>query len=216
MIEACLFDFDGTLAPLTLDFTGMREEVEKIALSYVPVSLLRGLDNLYTLEMIRAVQDYLGPSGSSFRDEAFARLCELEVEAADGKVLYDYTRDVLGTLRKGGLRIGVVTRNCRAAIKKVFPDIEIYVDAVATREDVTAVKPDPAHILAILRLLGSIDSSKALLVGDHPTDIRAGRATGAMTAGVLAARTNRSAFEEAGATFIIDDIRDVPALVDGM
>ena len=35
MIEACLFDFDGTLTELTLNFSDMRGEVERIALKYV-------------------------------------------------------------------------------------------------------------------------------------------------------------------------------------
>ena len=41
MIEACLFDFDGTLAELTLDFFDLRREVEEIALRHVSASFIR-------------------------------------------------------------------------------------------------------------------------------------------------------------------------------
>ena len=107
-----------------------------------------------------------------------------------------------------------MTRNCRAAIEKAFPDMDVYVNAVATREDVSAVKPHPAHVMALLGLLGHIDPGKALLVGDHPTDVLAGKASGVASVGVLTGRTARSAFTQAGATFVVNDIRDVPALID--
>lgn len=222
MIEASLFDFDGTLTELTLDFSGMRAEVEKILLKHVPEPVVRTFDDLYILEMIYALEDRLGPAGPRLRKETFDRLREIEVEGAGGKSVYPYTRGVLRALRERGLRIGVVTRNCRAAIDRVFPDIEAYVDAVAAREDVPVVKPHPGHITAALGLLDHLDPSSALVldpsstlvVGDHPTDIMAGRAAGALTAGVLTGRTEKAGFLEAGATFVIGDIRDVPALVD--
>jgi phosphoglycolate phosphatase len=214
MIKASLFDFDGTLTELTLDFVDLRAEVEKIVLKYVPESLVRTFDGLYILEMIYAVESHLGRARLDFREETFGKLCELEVEGADGKNVYPYTRDVLRDLRKKGVRIGVVTRNCRAAVEKVFPDIAAYVDVVAAREDVPVVKPHPGHIAAVLGLLDHVDPSGALVVGDHPTDILAGRAAGALTVGVLTGRTEKTGFVEAGADFVIGDIRDVPGLVD--
>ena len=214
MIEACLFDFDGTLTELTLDFSDLRGEVEKIALKYVADSLVRGLGDLYIVEMIYAIENHLGSLGKLFREEAFIRLRDLEVEGAQGKAVYPYVRKVLRALRKKGILIGIMTRNCRAAIGRVFPDMLAYVDAVATREDVAVVKPDPGHVMAILDLLGGIDPSKAFLVGDHPTDISAGKRAGLLTVGVLTGRTERPALEQAGASFIASDIREVPDLVD--
>jgi phosphoglycolate phosphatase len=214
MIEACLFDFDGTLTELTLDFSEMRKEVEKIILRYIPEDLVRTFDNLYILEMIYEVERHLGPEGPSLRKEAFARLEELEVEGSDGKGPYPYTKSVLESLQKRGLHIAVVTRNCKAAVKKVFPDVEAYADVVAAREDVSVVKPHPGHILAALGLLRHSHPSRALMVGDHPTDVTAGKAAGALTAGVLTGRTDRTGFEEAGASFVIGDIRGVLGIVD--
>ena len=53
MLKAAIFDFDGTLTELTLDFGQMRREVEAIAEGYASASAIRGLDGLlYTLEMI--------------------------------------------------------------------------------------------------------------------------------------------------------------------
>jgi phosphoglycolate phosphatase len=211
MLRAVIFDFDGTLTELTLDFGALREAVEAIAARYVPAGTLRSLDGLYILEMIDALEGLIGDGGASFRKEALDLLRDMEVEAASGKEVYPYTREVLDALRREGLLIGVVTRNCTAAVERVFPDIRRYVDAVATRDDVREVKPEPAHVGAILAALG-VEARDALLVGDHPTDMMAGRAAGAHTLGLLAGRTTGADLEKAGAALVAKDIRAVPEI----
>ena len=213
MFRAAIFDFDGTLIELTLDFTDLRRHVERLALTYVPQAFIRGLDGLYMLEMIDEVEKKLGTPGAAFRQEAYTILRDLEVKAAQGTAVYPYTRDVLTVLRGRGVKIGVMTRNCAQAVRTVFPDMDAYVDAMVTREDVRPVKPHPAHVGAVLELLGRVDPVEAILVGDHPTDIFAGIAAGTTTVGVLTGRTERADFEKAGAAFVVRDIRDVPALI---
>jgi phosphoglycolate phosphatase len=213
MFRAAIFDFDGTLIELTLDFSDLRRHVEGLALTYVPRAFIRGLDSLYMLEMIDEVEKKLGGPGAAFRQEAYTILRELEVRAAQGKGVYSYTREVLTVLRGKGVKIGVMTRNCGQAVRTVFPDMDAYVDAMVTREDVRPVKPHPAHVSAVLELLGRVDPVEAILVGDHPTDIFAGIAAGTTTVGVLTGRTERADFEKAGAAFVVRDIRDVPALI---
>ena len=213
MIEAVIFDFDGTLTELTLNFTDLRRAVEKIAEHYVGAAAVRQVESLSIIEMIYEVERMAGEGGPAFSEEAFIRLSDLEVEAASGKAVYPYTREVLRALREKGVKIGIITRNCTAALAKVFPDMEAYVDAVRTREHVHEVKPKPGHVEAVLRAL-DVAGSGALLVGDHPTDILAGEAAGAATVGVLTGRTTRAEFERVGAGYIVDDIRGVVGLVD--
>ena len=213
MFRAAIFDFDGTLIELTLDFSDLRKHVERLALTYVPRAVIQGLDSLYMLEMIDEVDKKLGGPGAAFRQEAYTILRELEVKAAQGKTVYPYTREVLTVLRGRGVKIGVMTRNCAQAVRTVFPDMDVYVDAMVTREDVRPVKPHPAHVVAVLELLGRVEPAEAILVGDHPTDIFAGIAAGTTTVGVLTGRTERADFEKAGAAFVVRDIRDVPALI---
>jgi phosphoglycolate phosphatase len=213
MIKAVVFDFDGTLTGLTLDFGNMRKEVESIAATYLPAASLKPFSDLYTLEMIGEVEKILARKGTAFRQDAFNRLRDLEIAAAAGKEPYPYTRDVLRVLRGKGIKIGVMTRNCRDALKVVFPDIESYVDAIVTREDVRQVKPDPRHVSTVLLAL-HVPPGRAMLVGDHPTDVRAGETLAVVTVGVLTGRTTRREFEEAGADHIVDDIRGVPGLIE--
>jgi phosphoglycolate phosphatase len=212
MIKAVIFDFDGTLTPLSLNFEHMRVEIEAIAGRYVGPEEISELRPLYTLEMIYIIEARLEERGARFRSEAFEKLCALEVQALQGNDPYPYTKDVLGRLRARGMRIGVVTRYCLKAVKTVFPDIERSVDAIVTRDETDLVKPNPAHLEIVLSRLG-VQPDEAMLVGDHPTDILAGRAAGTHTVGVLAGRTQKERFAEAGADHIVADIRNVVELL---
>jgi phosphoglycolate phosphatase len=212
MIKGVIFDFDGTLTELTLNFGHLRKEIEKVARKYVGDEEIRSQEGQYVIEMIYWVEGRVGQKADSFRQEAFARLRELEMEAARGKDVYPYTRDVLKKLRKMDMKIGVITRSHVDVLFLVFQDIESYVDTIVTRDEVREVKPHPNHGIEVLRLL-EINPEESILVGDHPTDVIGGKAAGMKTAGVLSGRTTREEFEEVGPTYILDDIRGIPDLL---
>ncbi len=212
MIKAVIFDFDGTLAPLSLNFDHMRLEVESIARRYVSAEEIGELHHLYTLEMIYTIEERLKERGARFRSEAFEKLCALEVQASEGNAPYPYTKSVLAVLRERGIKIGVISRNCVKAIKTVFPEIDRCVDVIVTRDDTELVKPDPAHVEIVLSRLG-VQPEEAVLVGDHPTDIMAGRAAKTHTIGVLAGRTQKETFVEIEADHVVTDIRAVIGLL---
>jgi len=212
MIKGIIFDFDGTLTELTLDFGHLRAEIEKVARQYVGDDEIRSQEGQFVIEMIYWVEGRLGGEAETFRCEAFGRLRELEMEASRGKDVYPYARDVLQRLRFKSMKIGVITRSHVDVLFLVFQDIKSYVDTIVTRDEVKEVKPHPNHGAEVLRLLG-INPDEAILVGDHPTDVLAGKAAGMKTAGVLSGRTTREAFEQVGATYILEDIRGVLDIV---
>jgi phosphoglycolate phosphatase len=216
MRKAVIFDFDGTLTELTLNFDSLRVETERIARKYVAQGVIQGLRDQYIVEMIFAIEEMLGDRGRAFMEEAFARLRDLEVAAAEGKDLFPFTRDVLTTLRTMGLKIAVITRTCLDVLKTVFPDMGEYAEAVVTREQTRDLKPHPGQVREALALL-QVSPSEAIVVGDHPTDIAAGKALGMETAGVLSGRTSREAFADAGASYVLDDIRGLldPLILNG-
>jgi phosphoglycolate phosphatase len=213
MIKGIIFDFDGTLTELTLDFGHLRTEIEKVARQYVGDDEIKSQEGQFVIEMIYWVEDRLGEEADTFRREAFARLRELEMEASRGKDVYPYTRDVLQRLRDKGMKIGVITRSHVDVLFLVFQDIKSYVDTIVTRDEVKEVKPHPNHGAEVLRLLG-INPDEAILVGDHPTDVLAGKAAGMKTAGVLSGRTTRGEFEKVGATYILNDVRGILDVTD--
>jgi len=209
-IKAVVFDFDGTLTPLTLDFDSLRTEIVKIAREYISEGILEDMQGQYIIEMIYGIDKRLdGQKGSlEFKNRAFERLRVLEVEAARGKDVFPYTRNIMKSLHNKSIKTGIITRSCIDALKTAFPDIFDYTDSIVTREGIEHVKPRPDHVIEVLRIL-NVTPDETLTVGDHPTDVMAGRSAGTYTAGVLTGRTRREAFEKAGATYILDDIRDI-------
>jgi len=212
MIRGVIFDFDGTLTELTLDFGHLKTEIEKVALKYAGKEKIKPLAGQFVIETVYGLEKMLGEQAEDFKVEAFGRLRELELDACGEKDVYPYTRDVLQRLRGSGLKVGILTRSHIDVLIHVFPDVLQYVQAIVTRHDVRQVKPHPDHAAEALRLL-DLQPEEAIIVGDHPTDILGGRAVGTKTAGVLTGRTPRKAFEEVGATYIIEDIRGIPDLL---
>jgi len=209
-IKCMVFDFDGTLAKLTLDFNYMRNEVAKLAGKYFPSTPEH--NGRPVLEWIDELAEVLqnGPGLNGFRDRAVALVEDIEVKAAQKGRVFSFTNPMLTGLSRGGVKTAVITRNCRAAVDAVHPKLEKMTSAILTRNDVARVKPDPEHLLAALRQMG-VDPEQAIMVGDHPMDILTGKRAGTMTAGVLTGSGDWSALLSSKADFVV---RDAKALVN--
>jgi phosphoglycolate phosphatase len=209
-IKAIVFDFDGTLARLNIDFSAMRSSIQSLMTEYrIPEAAAM---DLHILEMIDAGGKYLTecrPSDAGiFRSRAHELVTGIEVEAAGRGALLDGTRAMLADLAARSVRTGVVTRNCRIAVLRVFPDISLHCQAFLTRDDTDRVKPHPDHLRSALRSLG-VAPAAAVMVGDHPLDILLGRETGTYTIGVLTGHSGREELRSAHADLIIDKATDI-------
>ncbi|HEX2966714.1 MAG TPA: HAD family hydrolase [Syntrophorhabdaceae bacterium] len=211
-MKAAIFDFDGTLTPLTLNFDILKQEITRVALRHLPPNVVRSFENHFIIEMIHGLGDTSGIDGPAFEREAFNSLESLELEASAGKHVFPYTREVLGELGKKGLRRGIITRTSIRVVEQVFPDVHNYIETIITREHTRQVKPDPVHVERALENL-SVNAEDAIMIGDHPTDIEAGSSAGTKTAGVLTGRTTRLTFEQCGASFVFSDIRDLLGII---
>lgn len=208
--EAVLFDFDGTLAIVTLDFPAMRRAVvQRLGAYGIPCD---GLDRLYVLEMIEAGRRWAAlrdpETGERFALETMDIIQNMELQAAAGGRLQPGVKDMLQKLRRLGIRTGVITRNCSAAVETVFPDIHRFVDVVLTRDAVALCKPNPAHLRLALDTLGAIPS-QSYMVGDHPMDIFMGRSVGTRTVGVLGGTSGRKELLSAGADIVVSRVADI-------
>jgi HAD superfamily hydrolase (TIGR01509 family) len=177
-LRAVLFDFDGTLTrPGALDFDAIKQQV-----GCPP--------DRYVLEFIE------GLTGGE-RAVAEATLEHFELQGAAGSTPNPGAADLVRALREAGLRVGVLTRNSRAAVDSALARIPSlppwWFDVIVTRDDGLPYKPAPDGVLHACAAMG-VPPAETLVVGDFLLDIEAGNAAGAVTAFL----TNGGAGEEDG------------------
>jgi len=214
-VRAVIFDFDGTLAVLNIDFSSMKDRVFELMRRYgVKEEWVR---ERYLLEIIDEVYPILwekSPSGAEeFYQKAHQILHEVELRAAGEGRLIPSAERTLRILREKGIHVGIVTRNCEDAVRKVFPGIDDYCDVFISRNSTKKVKPHPDHLNLAMKAL-EVSGPEAVMIGDHPIDIQAGKSAGMKTIGVLTGRTKREEFEKAGADYILKDVSEVYDLLE--
>jgi phosphoglycolate phosphatase len=189
--DAAIFDFDGTLSELVLDFTAMKTLVADVAAKHLAVvPPANGLPALeYAAALTAAIARNDPGAGRRFTADAAQAIMAMEVEAAATARLFPETRAALARLAGRGVKIGIITRNCRRAVLTVFPDVADFAGVLLARDDTPRVKPDPAHLLAALAALGAAPE-RSLMVGDHPMDVAVGKAAGTRTAGVASGQVS--------------------------
>jgi phosphoglycolate phosphatase len=214
-IKAIIFDFDGTLAVLNIDFNAMRERIFDLIRHFgIDEELIKEKYLLEVIDEACQILEKRSPSSvEEFYQKAHQILHQVEMMAAEKGRLIPGMGETLKNLRKKGIKVGIVTRNCDEAVQKVFPNIDVFCDVFVSRNSVKKVKPHPDHLTYVMESL-KVPGDKAWMVGDHPTDIQAGRQAGMKTIGVLTGRTKREGFEKAGADYILENVTEIGRLLE--
>jgi phosphoglycolate phosphatase len=214
-IKAIIFDFDGTLAVLNIDFNAMREQVFELMRHFNVEEKL--ITERYLLEIIDEVYFILlekNPSGAEkFYQKAHQILYEVELRAAGKGRLIPGVERMLKLIKGTGIKVGIITRNCEDAVRMVFPNIDQFCDVFISRNLVKKVKPHPDHLSSAMKAL-DVAGEEAVMIGDHTIDIQAGKKVGMKTIGVLTGRTKREEFEKAGADDILGNATEICKLLE--
>jgi len=160
VLQAVLFDLDGTITRLNLNFDAVRAEIG-----------IRGRT---------PILEWLAGQSEAERERARDILDRHELEAAQTAEPAEGVREVLATMAELRLRSGLVTRNSRRSADLVIARLGLRFDAVVSRED-CAPKPSPEPVRECARRLG-VPAAATLVVGDFYFDIQSGHAAGALTA----------------------------------
>jgi phosphoglycolate phosphatase len=195
----------------------MRGEVLEIVARY-GVEMTARRRGLHTLELIADVAVELGQGSpqraSRFEAEARAAIEAIEVEAGRRAELFPSVPELLVWLRGCGLKLGIITRNCRAAAGAALDSLGPLIDVVLTRDDVPAVKPDPSHIGQALAML-DVRGERSLMVGDHPLDVVTGQAVGAFTASVLRPGETPERYAEFSPDLVLNNVVELRLYLEG-
>jgi len=213
-VDAIVFDFDGTLAPTNIDFAEMRRRILQHLRTwglYQP-----GVeDGKYVLEIIAWGREQLSDQPANlarYCREAADILRQVELPCCQQAQPFAGVSETLDQLRAAGIKIGIITRNSRAGVGAVLDRHPLPYDVLLTRDDLAEVKPHPEHLQQALELLG-VPSSRALMVGDHASDIQCGQAAGVLTCGVLTSKTTLEEFHRLGADMAFSDVPSLVAFI---
>ncbi|MDD5705728.1 MAG: HAD-IA family hydrolase [Kiritimatiellae bacterium] len=94
--------------------------------------------------------------------------------------LYPGVREALQRLRQAGWLQAVVTNKPAAATDAILAGLGArgFFDAVVGAEEGLALKPDPAPLRLAMQRTGWMGAGEVWMVGDHYTDLEAGRRAG--------------------------------------
>ncbi len=209
-IEGIIFDFDGTLAELTIDFDEMKKRLNALGRAFIDP--LPETDNLPALEWVDYIASCLSIDdvdlGKEFHTRCRFLIISMELEAARHGKLFPFSHPLLVELQESGIKTGIITRNTSSAVKTMLPDIENICGCFLSREDVENVKPHPDHIQKALGII-NLAPENALMVGDHPIDIETGERVGTLTAAVATGRISLEDLKKFNPDFIANDCAEL-------
>ena len=185
-VDCLLFDLDGTLIDtkrlifMSFEYTFEKyfpdHKLEDDELESFFGPTLRQTFKRYTDDeaLIDEMIEYYRGYNSAHHDE-FAKP-------------FDSVHEVIKSLYKKGYKIGVVSSKKKEMVVKGLElcKIEEYIDVVVGEEDASA-KPSPDGIIKALNEIykDGYEGKNILYIGDHPNDIKAAKAAGVKSVGVM-------------------------------
>jgi len=217
-IKAVIFDLDGTIVNFNLDYKLVRADViQFLTKQGFPSSIFSMNESIF--EMLKKVEICMRNTG---REEEIMKVREgvlsladrHELEAAHMTTLMPGIFETLKVLRKMKIKTALFTVNGERSTSYILRCFRIkrFFKAIMTRESVLAVKPDPAHLEAALRVL-NVKPEEAIVVGDGIGDMKCASGLNVMAVGFTSGISSPEELTRAGATFLISSFTDLLTLI---
>lgn len=215
--RAVIFDLDGTLIHSLPDLTAAINQIlaqeGREAVTEAELGPMVG-DGAHTLvERAFAARGGLPGGGVA---PLLARF--LEFYEANATVLtrpFPQVVETLARLKQHGVVLAVCTNKPTAATHEILRalDLDQYFAVVVGGDDTPALKPNPAHIDAVLTRL-AVARDDAVMVGDSINDVLAAKGAG-LLAIVVSFGYSRTPVADLGADLVVDEFRTVGDAVVG-
>lgn len=214
LVKGVIFDVDGTLANSIGMFYDVAVEV--LELAGVPPApkervyeLMRVGDDDPLAKLFPPDYPDLVETLKRIVDERMVewmRRYHYETEAVPGSV------ELLHALATKGIRLGIATSSGRALPFLDQWGVRHLFHGIVGREDVESRKPHPEPVLKCLGHL-QLDPHEAVYIGDSPIDIRAGKAAGLYTIGVLTGTSSREVLSLESPDHILASVAELRAFL---
>ena len=182
MIQAVLFDLDGTLADTALDLGGAlntvlrRHNLPEKSIAEIRPYASHGVAGLLKIGVGMTAEH---PDFAAWRQECLEAysLCY-----ADKTTLFDGVNEMIAELDKRGIKWGIITNKPMRFTDKLVPKLGFIIPPAVVVSGDTCGEPKPS-VKPMLYACGQIhaDPQHTLYVGDAERDIQAGRNAGMTT-----------------------------------
>ena len=213
MIEAVLFDVDGTL----VDSNDLHAAAWREAFSHFGIELPfddirqqigKGGDNLMPTLLTPEQLKAKGKAIEAYRSELFGRDYLPRVAPFPG------VRELFEKLFGAGIKIVLATsaRQAELDFHRSLIGSEDFIYAATSRDDVDHSKPCPDIFEAALAKVAPLRSDQLIVVGDTPWDMKAAGKAGMKAVAVRCGGFPETDLRESGATAIYDGSAELAAL----
>lgn len=204
MIEAVLFDLDGTLIDSDAAIVWcVNELLSKHGFLPAPPKSIVPLIGIGLTSLL-----------SNFLDEPEKYVPEYRALYREGfsdrTIVYPGAVELLRDLRKRGIKTAIVTNRNVDLARDIIKAKGLweYFDALVGENGNIALKPEPVMIFEACHRLNA-DPGKALMVGDTDIDVQTGRAAGCRTVFFTRGRLN----DENSADFVVSTLSEIESFV---
>ena len=219
-VGAVIFDLDGTLIDsIDIYFTIVEKALERLKLP--PVSrnkiLAAAESEDFNWELILPQEalsrkDKVIDKAWGVINEIAPRMFEDQMELIQG------ADTIVESLSSNGLKIGLVTSSQKQYLKiKMQPlkqaGVEALFEVIITTDDVLKRKPAPDPLITCAQQL-DMRPGDCVYVGDTATDIKAGKAAGMRTIGVLTGFDDHAILEKEKPDAIMKSVRNLLEVID--
>lgn len=204
-VNTFLFDLDGTLIDSNHHvihcFQHAWQEVLKRDLPVSQITATFGIPLAKAIELLEP--NYAAALLKAYRKESDRR-GDSDITVIDG------AQETLKALKNIGAHCAIVTSKKRVNAYRSLDNFNLspYIDVFIGPEDTHIHKPDPTPVRLALSALAK-RPDEALMIGDSPHDIAAGKAAGTATCGVTFAAGGSAPLKEAAPTVLIDQLSDL-------
>ncbi len=210
--DLVIFDLDGTLVDTRRNLAGIVNHARsRFGLPPLAMDVITG----YIGDGVRKLTERsFAGTGVDVADALDVLLARYRGHAADDVTFYPGVLPVLDSLAAGGVRLALVTNKPHEAALPMLGSLDIgqRFALIVGGGRLPQQKPHPLPVRHTLETLG-VPADRALLVGDGPQDLAAGRGAGVKVCAALFGFTPPSALLALGPDYAIERMADLPAIV---
>jgi phosphoglycolate phosphatase len=212
-IQLVVFDLDGTIADtkrdLALSVNAMREYM---GLGPLPLEAVTSYVGHGVTVLIKRALGDKAPDGQVEKGLAFF-LDYYSHHLLDNTIAFPGVREALEDL--GNRKLAILTNKPTGFSREIVAGLGLasYFIEIYGGDSFPLKKPHPLGIETLMARL-AIPAEKTLMVGDSDTDVLTGRNAGVWTCGVTYGFAPQ-ALEEASPDLLLQDLRDLPPILDG-